>query len=103
MYKKQIQELHEKVLADEMKMKKLEYEYKGVEERHMQTQQLMRVEKERIQLELEHLKESHEQLVVNSQIFQLNEKNQPDELAGLQNMDGPFSSVELVNIPSETK
>jgi uncharacterized protein (DUF3084 family) len=32
MYKKQIQELHEQVLNDEMEMKKLEYEHKSLEE-----------------------------------------------------------------------
>lgn len=66
MYKKQIQELHEQILNDEMKMKKLEYEYKGVEE----TCSAVRSEKERIQLEYERLKESYEQLNINARVFE---------------------------------
>lgn len=54
MYKKQIQELHEQMLNGEMKSKKLEYEYKSVEEQ-LST---LRVEKDRLQLDYERLKDN---------------------------------------------
>jgi hypothetical protein len=75
MYKKQIQEFHEKILNDEMKMKKLQYEYKSIEESHLQTENNLRIEKERIQSEYQRLKETHEQLLVNSQAFQTERSN----------------------------
>ncbi len=56
MYKKQIQELHEQRLSDEMKMKKLEYEYKSAEE----ACNLLRSEKEKMQAEYFLLKSSAE-------------------------------------------
>ena len=75
MYKKKIQELHEQVLNDEMKSKKLEYEHKGSEEAHIKVQNNLRAEKDRIQSELDRLKEAHEQLIINSQIFNSTEKS----------------------------
>ena len=99
MYKKQIQELHEQILGDEMKMKKLEYEYRGVEE----TCATIRHEKERIQVEYERLKESYEQLTINAHAFESAKQNLADQNESTQTMDGLFSSVELVNIPNETK
>jgi chromosome segregation ATPase len=65
-YKKQIQELHEKVLVDDMKMKKLEYEHKSVEEKCNE----LKNEKERLRSEHQHLKEMHEQLQLNAQLSQ---------------------------------
>lgn len=105
MYKKKIQELHEQCLNDEMRTKKLEYEYKGMEESYVQTVNNLRSEKDRIQSELERLKETHEQLIINSQTFQSSEKINENNTKTKENqdIDGPFSSVELVNIPSETK
>lgn len=70
MYKKKIQELHEQLLSDEMKSKKLEYEHKEVEEVHKQTEASLRLERDRIQNELNRLKETHEQLLINSQTLQ---------------------------------
>ena len=48
-YKKQIAELHEKMSGDELKMKKLEFEWKQVEE----TCRSLTNEKNRLQSELE--------------------------------------------------
>lgn len=66
MYKKQIQELHEQMLNDEMKSKKLEYEYKSVEEKC----NILKSEKERMQLEYERLKESFDKINSNSTLFE---------------------------------
>lgn len=101
MYKKQIQELHEEVLNYEMQSKKQEYEFKGVEETHLQTENNLRIEKDKISNELERLKEIHEQLVINSQTFQSSEKITDEAPSG--DIDGPFSSFELVNISQEMK
>lgn len=107
MYKKKIQELHEQVLNDEMKSKKLEYEHKGSEEAHIKVQNNLRAEKDRIQSELDRLKEAHEELIINSQIFnsteKINEGDVSDENTSNQDMDGSFSSYELVNVQPETK
>ena len=104
MYKKKIQELHEQVLNDEMKSKKLEYEYKEIEETHRISESVLRSERDRIQNELGRLKETHELLLINSQTFQSDGKiNNSSADVGNQVMDGPFSSAELVNIPSEIK
>ena len=54
MYKKQIQELHEQMLNDEMKSKKLEYEYKSMEEQFNNS----RLERDRLQLDYERLKDN---------------------------------------------
>lgn len=104
MYKKTIQELHEQILSDEMKSKKLEYEYKGVEEAHIQAENNIRMERDRIQNELDRLKETYEQLVINSQTLHTTQKiNSLDESPGSQDMDGPFSSMDLLNVPTEMK
>lgn len=75
MYKKKVQELHEQVLNDEMKFKKLEYEYKAIEEEHVQSANILRADKNRFQHELDRLKETHEQLVINSQTFNSTSKS----------------------------
>lgn len=100
MYKKQIGELHEKILGDETKMKKMEYEYKDVEEACSNLKQ----EKEKVQSEYERLKDSHDKLEFNEAINSENNAkrhSQPDENSSF--MDGIFSNVELVNISNETK
>jgi protein HOOK3 len=102
MYKKQIQELHEKILGDETKMKKMEYEYKDIEEACCNLKQ----EKEKIQSEYERLKDSHDKLEFNEAINSENnakKHSQPDENSSSSFMDGLFSNVELVNISNETK
>jgi protein HOOK3 len=62
MYKKQIQELHEQILNNEMQMKKLEYEYKSVQEKCMD----LGNDKDRLQLEYDRLKESYETMSINA-------------------------------------
>jgi RNA binding exosome subunit len=103
MYKKQIQELHEQVLNDEMKMKKLEYEYKSLEEINTN----LRIDKQKLQNDCERLKETNEQLSINAEISANNmhssESISTNSGSGQQDMDGLFSSVELFNIPNETK
>lgn len=64
MYKKNIQELHEQILNDEMKCKKMEYEFKGMEETRIQAENEIRMERDRIQNELNRLKETYEQLLI---------------------------------------
>lgn len=106
MYKKQIQELHEQVLNGEMKMKTLEYEYKGVEE----TCTNLKQDKMRIQNDYDKLKEIYEQLQVSSQVQNASEMaaagnamSSDENSSGSPTLDGLFSSVELFNIPGETK
>ncbi len=65
-YKKQIQQLHEQGLNDEMKMKKLEYEFKDIAE----ACRILRDEKEVLKFEYQRLKESHEQLAISAQAFE---------------------------------
>ncbi|CAF0817325.1 unnamed protein product [Brachionus calyciflorus] len=96
MYKKQIQELHEQILQGQMNQKKLEYEYKSVEEKY----DLVLKEKERIQNEFDQIKQDYEQLNINAQVM---EQSKIMDISHDQMMDGLFSSVELVNIPSEIK
>ena len=104
MYKKKIQELHEQVLNDKIKSKKLEYEYKEIEDTHRISESILRSERDRIQNELGRLKETHELLLINSQTFQSDGKiNNSSADVGNQLIDGPFSSAELVIIPSEIK
>ncbi len=67
MYKKKVQELHENGLNDEMRFKKLEYEFKANEEQHMQMISEVRNERDRVQMEMERLKEQNEQLLLSSQ------------------------------------
>lgn len=100
LYKKQIQELHEQVLNDEMKMKKLEYEYKSIEEINSN----LRSDKQKIQNDYVRLKELNEQLTMNAQITgnSIEDSESVVNSTG-QNLDGLFSSVELFNIPAETK
>lgn len=100
MYKKQIQELHEQMLNDEMKSKKLEYEYKSVEERFNN----LRMEKDRLQLDYERLKENLDKLTMSSSNL-LDEipSSPPNEQNTNQLMDDLFSSGELLNIPSDIK
>lgn len=79
----------------------MEYEFKGIEETHLQTENNLRIEKEKINNDLERLKETHEQLVIDSQTFHSSEKITEETPSG--DMDGPFSSVELVNISPQIK
>ena len=60
--KKQIQELHEQILNNEMQMKKLEYEYKSVQEKCMD----LGNDRDRLQLEYDRLKESYETMSINA-------------------------------------
>lgn len=107
MYKRQIQELHEQVLADEMRMKKLEYEHRMVEE----SAQVVRNERDRLLSELERVKDWNEQLTMNEQVRKNSSQTFQQENtlvsstseSSNQSMEGLFSSVELVNIPGETK
>nr|BAK00177.1 predicted protein [Hordeum vulgare subsp. vulgare] len=108
MYKKQIQELHEQMLNDEMKSKKLEYEYKSLEERLNS----LRAEKERLQSEYEKVKENlDKQSNNNNSNSPLNDENgQPltmptseEEGSTNQLMGDLFSTAELFNIPSDIK
>ena len=97
MYKKQMQELHEQILSDETKMKKLEYEYKGVEE----TCNNLRQEKDKLQSEYERLKDTHDQMTSSVHAADEDFKQSSDENSSA--MDGLFSGVELVNISNEAK
>ena len=86
-----------------MKMKKLEYEYKSLEEINAN----LRIDKQKLQNDCERLKETNEQLSINAEISANNihssESISPNSGSGQQDMDGLFSSVELFNIPNETK
>ncbi len=104
MYKKTIHELHIQVFNEEMKFKKLELEFKETEETHRLSESILRSENDEIQKRLVRLKETHELMLMNSQTFQYDGKiiKSLDDL-GNQIFDGPFSSAELSNIPSEIK
>ena len=65
-YKKEIKELHDLMLNEELKRKKLEYEYKSLEESCAN----LRAAKEKVQAEHELLKEAHEQLQSRATLFQ---------------------------------
>jgi hypothetical protein len=106
MYKKQIQELHEQVLNDEMEMKKLEYEHKSLEEINAN----LKIDKQKLQNDCERLKETNEQLSINVEISTANttsSNNNAESISlnsdGQTDMDGLFSSVELFSISNETK
>jgi chromosome segregation ATPase len=99
MYKKQLHELHEQVLNGEMKMKKLEYEYKSVEEVNMQ----LRADKQKLENDLERLKDTNEELTINNNINNSVTFNS-STIIGTDDQENPiFSGLELFNISAETK
>lgn len=117
MYKKQIQELHEKMLNDEIKMKKLEYEYKSMEEMCHG----LKMEKSRLQAEfdLHTSNASFHSLPYQSGAVNINQSrltrspthdendlvpSSPTLIDNQSQLESDlFSSIELVNIPTEIR
>lgn len=96
-----MQELHEKLLIEEMKVKKVEFENKRLEERLSTTQQ----EKETIFNELDKLKETNEEL---KSMQSLNENTSIDKSSfsneSLSQLNSNiFSEIDLLNVPLELK
>jgi chromosome segregation ATPase len=96
MYKKQIQDLHENIRIQEMKVKKYELENKKLEERFLQEQN----EKEQLVHEIDKLKETNEHLQsnLNTSTIEMSHNTSNTSLS-----NGSFSELELINVPFELK
>jgi hypothetical protein len=100
MYKKQVQELHENLLTQEMRVKKSEYENKRSEERMI----VIHHEKERLLNELNMLKETNEELQIMNVISTSN-KNETvvSDVEKVIHDLNMFSELELLSLPIELK
>lgn len=96
MYKKQVQDLHENIRIQEMKVKKYEFENKRLEERLAHEQN----EKEQLGNVVDRLKETNESLQLNLNTSTL-ESTHNTSNTSLTN--GSFSELELINVPFELK
>ena len=97
MYKKQVQELHENLLTQEMKVKKYEYENKRHEERLSGVNQ----EKDRLLNELNSLKETNEELQIMNEMSNETKINISDNKTTHDFSN--FSEIELLSLPIELK
>lgn len=102
LYKKQVHELHENLLTQEMKVKKYEFENRRYEERL----NIVSQEKERLTSELNSLKETNEELQIMNEMSSEATNNKVD----LSNMKAThelsnynFSELELLSMPIELK
>ncbi len=93
-----MQELHENLLTQEMKVKKYEYENKRNEERLASVNQ----EKDRLLNELNSLKETNEELQIMNEIS--NETKVSCEHKTTHDLsNNNFSDIELLSLPIELK
>lgn len=101
LYKKQLQELHENLLGQEMKVKKYEYENKRYEERLLTIQQ----EKERLNNELNTLRETNEELQIKNAISSETKSLNIVDLSNDKSFNDSnlASELELFNLPPGLK
>jgi hypothetical protein len=103
-YKKQIQELHENSITQEMKMKKYDYENKRYEDKLITIQQ----EKEHLLNEINSLKQQNghsSDLEIDGVSFdrQLLTSNNLAESMNRKPMNDQMSEFEILNLPLEIK